>query len=113
MALAGGSVFLVNDQAELVRLSASSGEVIWRVALPYFTETKRRKIEAIYAHYGPVLAGGRLVVASSDGALRFFSPTDGSLVGQVGLPDGAASAPVIVGGVIYVVSTKGQLHAFR
>ncbi len=113
MAVAGGSVFLVNDQAELVRMSASSGEVIWRTKLPYFTATKPRKNEAIYAHYGPVLAGGLLVVASSDGALRFFSPTDGSLVGEVGIPDGAASAPVIVGGTIYVVSTKGQLHAFR
>lgn len=113
MAVAGGSVFLVNDQAELVRMSGSSGEVIWRTKLPYFTATKPRKNEAIYAHYGPVLAGGRLVVASSDGALRFFSPTDGSLVGEVGIPDGAASAPVIVGGTIYVVSTRGQLHAFR
>ncbi len=113
VAVAGGSIFLANDQGELLRLNASTGAVIWRVALPYFTETKPRKIEAIYANYGPVLAGGRLVVASSDGALRFFSPTDGSLVGEVALPDGAASAPVVVGGTIYVVSTKGQLHAFR
>ncbi len=88
--------------------------MIWRVALPYFTETKPRRIEAIYAHYGPVLAGGRLVVASSDGALRFFSPTDG-IAGRRGraFPMARLRAPVIVGGTLYVVSTKGQLHAFR
>lgn len=113
VALGGGSLFLVNDQAELMRLSAATGEPIWRAALPYFTQTKPRKIKGIYAHYGPVLAGGRLVVASSDGFLRFFSPTDGSLVGTVELPDGAASAPIVVGGTIYVVSAAGQLHAFR
>lgn len=113
VAVAGGSIFLANDQGELLRMNASTGEVIWRVPLPYFTETKSRKIEAIYANYGPVMAGGRLVVTSSDGAMRFFSPTDGALVEQVAIPDGAASAPVVVGGTIYVVSTKGQLHAFR
>jgi outer membrane protein assembly factor BamB len=113
VAVAGGSIFLANDQGELLRMNAATGEVIWRVPLPYFTETKRRKIEAIYANFGPVLAGGRLVVASSDGALRFFNPTDGALLGEVALPNGAASAPVVVGGTIYVVSTKGQLHAFR
>jgi outer membrane protein assembly factor BamB len=113
VALGGGSLFLVNDQAELMRLDASTGEPIWRAALPLFTETKPRKIKGIFAHYGPVLAGGRLVVASSDGFLRFFSPTDGALVGSVALPDGAASAPIVVGGTIYVVSAAGQLHAFR
>jgi outer membrane protein assembly factor BamB len=113
IAVAGGSVFLVNDQADLVRLDASSGEVIWSVDLPYFVKEKPRRQEAIFAHFGPVLAGGRLVVASSDGVLRFFSPTDGSLVGTVDLPGGGASIPVVVGGVLYVVGGNGQLHAFR
>lgn len=113
IAVAGGSVFLVNDQADLVRLNAETGERIWSVDMPYFVKTKPRRQEAIFAHFGPVLAGGRLVIASSDGVLRFFSPTDGSLVGTVELPGGAASVPVVVGGVLYVVGGNGQLHAFR
>jgi outer membrane protein assembly factor BamB len=60
-----------------------------------------------------VLAGGRLVIASGDGTLRMFNPTDGTLVGTTQLPGGAASAPALVGGSLYVVSEKGQLHAFR
>ncbi|PZQ99795.1 MAG: quinoprotein [Cereibacter sphaeroides] len=113
VAVGGGSVFLVNDQAQLVRLNAATGEVIWTAPMPYFVNDKPQRRETIYAHYGPVLAGGRVVVASSDGLLRFFSPTDGALVGTAELPGGAATPPVVVGGTIYVVSTKGQLHAFR
>ena len=109
----GGSLFLVNDEANLVRLDAATGEVIWSVAMPYFSDTKIRRRKAIYAHFGPVLAGGRLVVASSDGLLRFFSPDDGRMLGSVVLPDGASAAPVVAGGVLYVVSGRGQLHAFR
>jgi outer membrane protein assembly factor BamB len=109
----GGSVFLVNDEARLVRLDASTGDVIWNVEMPYFVKEKVKKRKAITAHYGPVLAGGRLVVASGDGILRFFNPTDGALVSTLDLPGGAAAQPALAGGVLYVVSNKGQLHAFR
>jgi outer membrane protein assembly factor BamB len=111
--VAGGSVFAVNDQSQLVRLDAATGGAIWRVDLPYFTDTKIRRQGRIYAHFGPVLAGGRLFVASSDGILRVFDPASGRLVGQASLPGGAATTPVVAGQTLYVVSRDGQLHAFR
>jgi outer membrane protein assembly factor BamB len=109
----GGSVFLVNDQARLVRLDASTGKVIWSVDMPYFENDKPKRRKGIFAHYGPVLAGGRLVVASSDGLLRFFRPEDGSLISTLDIPGGAAGQPALAGGTIYVVGGNGQLHAFR
>ncbi len=109
----GGSVFVVNDEARLVRLDATTGDLIWAVDMPYFTKEKTKRRKAIYAHYGPVLAGGRIVVASSDGPLRFFNPADGALTASVDIPGGAASAPALAGGVIYVLGGNGQLHAFR
>ncbi|MGR3198612.1 MAG: outer membrane protein assembly factor BamB family protein [Paracoccus sp. (in: a-proteobacteria)] len=111
--VAGGSVFAVNDQAQLVRLDAATGGVIWRQPLPYFTTERVRKQSQIFAHYGPVLAGGRLHVASSDGILRSFDPATGALVGQAQIPGGAASAPIVAGQTLYVVARNGQLHAFR
>ncbi|CAN1573416.1 COG1520 FOG, WD40-like repeat [Paracoccaceae bacterium] len=111
--VAGGSLFMVNDQAELVRLDAETGEVIWAVEMPYFTNDKIKKRKAIYAHYGPVLAGGRIVVVSSDGLFRSFNPADGSLAYTTEIPGGASAQPAVAGGVLYVVSGNGQLHAFR
>ena len=109
----GGSVFAANDQAELIRLDAATGGLIWRVSLPYYTDQRAKRQDRIHAHYGPVLAGGRLFVASSDGALRMFDPASGNRVGEVAIPGGAASAPVVAGQTLYVVSRSGQLHAFR
>ncbi|TBN39425.1 quinoprotein [Paracoccus subflavus] len=111
--VAGGSVFAVNDQAELIRLDAATGGVIWRVALPYYTTERVRRQDRIHAHFGPVLAGGRLFVVSTDGLMRVFDPNSGSLVGQAAIPGGAAAAPAVAGQTIYVVSRSGQLHAFR
>ena len=109
----GGSVFVVNDEARLVRLDAGTGAVIWAVQMPYFVKDKPTRISGIFAHYGPVLAGGHVVVASSDGLLRLFNATDGSLAGSVAIPGGAASAPALAGGMLFVVTAKGQLVAFR
>lgn len=109
----GGSVFVVNDEARLVRLDAATGEVIWSIEMPYFVKDKPKKRQAIYAHYGPVLAGGRIVVASSDGQLRGFDPTNGAQVYSVEIPGGAASAPALAQGMLFVVGGNGQLHAFR
>jgi len=110
---AGGSVFLVSDESHLVRLDAATGETIWSVELPYYIKDKPRRRKAVYANYGPVLAGGRLIVAGSDGVIRSFNPVDGSLVSSIDISGGATTNPVVVNGVLYVVSTKGQLHAFR
>ncbi len=110
---AGDSIFAVSDNNQLLRLSASTGETIWAHDLPDFVKAKPRKRAAIFAHYGPVLAGGRLVVASNDGFLRFFSPQDGRLLSSVEIPDGATTGPVVANGTLYVVSTAGDLYAFR
>ena len=111
--VAGGSVFVVNDEAKLTRLNATTGEVIWAVQMPYYDAEKPKKHKAITAHYGPVLASGRLLIVSSDGGIRLFNPTDGSMVGTGEIPGGAASPPALAGGMLFVLGGNGQLHAFR
>ncbi len=110
---AGDSVFLVNDLNELVRLDASDGSPIWRVQLPVFEENRARRQKTNHAHYGPVLAGGRLLVASSDGVLRQFDPTSGAQIGSVDIPGGATTNPAVAGDSLYVVNRRGQLLSFR
>jgi outer membrane protein assembly factor BamB len=109
----GGSVFIVTDRAELVRLSAASGERIWGQQLPLFTTDKVKKRKDVFAHYGPVAAGGKLWVASSDGLLRGFAPESGALTDQVALPAGAAADPIVVGGVMYILLETGALAALQ
>lgn len=111
--VAGGSLFLVSDQNELVRLDAEDGSRIWGTKLPHFVKDRPRRQKEVFVHYGPVIAGGRLIVASNDGFVRSFDPVSGELVGTVEIPGGATTNPVFAGGVMYVVSSRGALYAFR
>ena len=111
--VAGGAVFAVSDAGNLIRLSKDDGALIWSTPLPKFTKKSVKSRAKIHAHYGPILAGGRLILASSDGLIRQFNPADGTLITTVDLPSGAASAPIVVNGTLYVLNTKGELLAFR
>lgn len=111
--VAGGAVFAVTDRAELVRLDAGSGARVWGTRLPYFVEPRSRRRKAVTANYGPVLAGGRLWVAASDAVLRGFDPVSGAQTAAVPMPAGAATNPVVANGILYVVTERGTLAAFR
>ena len=110
---AGGSVFAVTDAGAAIRVDAASGAIMWSTPLPTFTAARERRRKGVVAHYGPVLAGGRLWIASSDGVLRGLDPTTGSLAAQVSLPAGAASAPIVVNRVMYLMDDRGNLNALR
>jgi len=111
--VAGNSVFLVSDQSELIRLDAATGEKVWGTQMPYFKRERAKRSKAIYAHYGPVLAGGNLWIASDDGTLKSYDPETGTARATLDLPGGAASSLSVAGGTMYVLSGRGQLHAYR
>ncbi|WP_297771489.1 PQQ-like beta-propeller repeat protein [uncultured Roseovarius sp.] len=110
---AGDSIYMVTDRNEMVRLSTEDGTRIWGQELPLFSASKPRRQAEIVGHFGPIIAGGQLILASGDGQLRFFDPASGQLTGTRELPGGATSNPVVAGNTLYVVSKKGQLLAFR
>ncbi|WP_439138746.1 outer membrane protein assembly factor BamB family protein, partial [Roseicyclus sp.] len=111
--VAGGSVFFVSDRNELLRLDADNGLRIWGSELPLFEADRERRRKAVFTHFGPILAGGRLVIASGDGLIRMFAPESGELLGTLDLPEGAAAHPIVAGDTLLLLSAAGRLHAYR
>ena len=111
--VAGNAVYVVSDQNKLTRVDRQTGAIAWERPLPFFENDKERRKKRIIAHYGPVLAGSQLWVASTDGVIRAFDPSSGNQTQTIELPGGAASAPAVAGGTMYVISKRGELYAFR
>ena len=95
--VAGGSVFLINDIGQLVRVDARNGQTIWAVDLPTDKTSLSWRSTEVIAHHGPILAGGRLIVASGDGLLRQFDPVSGEELEAIKIPSGATTSPCCCG----------------
>ncbi len=107
----GATLFMIDDRARLMRLAANTGESIWSVDLPEFEDPEDRSGLITYA--GPIVAGDRLFLTSSEGELLVFDPLSGERIGSVDLPDGSSTGPIVAGGVLFVLADDGTLVAFR
>ncbi|MBL6609637.1 MAG: PQQ-binding-like beta-propeller repeat protein [Rhodobacteraceae bacterium] len=110
---AGGSLFFVNDLGQLMRLDATDGSKVWSVDLPGFVSLRQGKSKDVVPHHGPVLAGGRLLLASGDGLLRQFDPETGAERSAIRLGSGATANPIVADGILYVLCRDGKLRAYR
>jgi outer membrane protein assembly factor BamB len=109
--LAGDWIYVITDEAKLLCIYRQNGHIRWINQLPHFLKAKAKKGEIEYS--GPVLAGGRLIVTGSNGALIFVDPTTGAFQSQTRLPAGASLSPVVANSTLYIYDDRGQLSAFR
>ena len=76
------NVFLVSKNGTLHALRRSDGAQIWITEMARKTEDKR---VPNVAYYGPLMAGGYLLVGSSEGYVQFFHVDTGPLCGRSAL----------------------------
>lgn len=103
----------MNDLGQLTRLDATDGSKVWSVDLPGFVSLAQRKSKDVVTHHGPVLAGGRLLLASGDGLLRQFDPETGAERSAIRLGSGATANPIVADGILYILCRDGKLRAYR
>ncbi|MFL6759140.1 MAG: PQQ-binding-like beta-propeller repeat protein [Sphingomonas sp.] len=109
--LAGDWIFVVTDEAKLVCVARQNGHIRWITQLPQFHKAKAKKGEIDYS--GPVLAGGRLIVTGSNGALIYVDPTTGAFQSQTSIGAGVSLPPVVANSTLYIYDDRGRLHALR
>lgn len=109
--LAGDWIFVITDQSKLLCVSRQNGHIRWITQLPQFVKPKSKKGEIDYS--GPVLAGGRLIVTGTNGALIFVDPTTGAFQGQTSIGAPVSLSPVVANSTLYILDDRGRLNAFR
>jgi outer membrane protein assembly factor BamB len=109
--LAGDWIFAVNDKAQLVAIARRTGKIRWINQLPRYRDQKDRKGPISYV--GPILAGERLILAGSNGALINVDPVSGTFQSQVRIKDGVSFQPVVANNSLYLLTDGGSLIAYR
>ncbi len=109
--VAGNYVYFATQDARVAAVSTADGRIAWVTQLEAFTDPKVKKHPVLW--HGPVMAGGRLLVVGEQGKGAWLDPLKGTLLGEMALSSGAAVAPVVAGGTLYVVTMDGALSAYR
>jgi len=109
--VAGDWLFAVNDHAQLIAVSRANGKIRWINQLPRYKKMKSKA--GLITYVGPVLAGERLILAGSNGALINVDPVSGSFQSQVDVKDGISFQPVVANNTLFILTDSGRLIAYR
>jgi outer membrane protein assembly factor BamB len=109
--VAGDWAFVITDEGKLLCVYRQNGHIRWINQLPEFRRPKSKKGEIDYS--GPVLAGGRLIVTGSNGAIINLDPVTGSFQSQFNVGAGISLPPVVANNTLYIYDDAGRLSAYR
>lgn len=107
----GDWLFVVTDDARLMCIARASGKVRWISVLPRFDNEKKKK--GLITWHGPILAGNRLIIASSEGTLANIDPLTGNLQSKTKVGDKVDLPPIVANDTLFVLTAGGKLMAWR
>jgi outer membrane protein assembly factor BamB len=110
-AIAGEWIFTLTDDARLLAIARSTGRVRWITKLAEYRNEEKKKGPIFWT--GPVLAGGQLWVASSEGEVWRVSVGEGSAQLFAELDEPVSLAPIVADGFLYVLDDGGTIHAWK
>lgn len=109
--VAGEWVFVVADDARLFCISRATGRIRWIGQLPRWRDEEDR--EGSIRWTGPLLAGGRLILVSTDGRMAQVNPVDGAVQSLTELSGPTRLPPLVANGTLYVMDDSGRITAWR
>ncbi len=109
--VAGDWVFVLTDDAKLLAVARTTGKIRWVAQLPEYNKPKKK--EAPIDWKGPVLAGGRLIVASTRGGVWSVDPDSGAPVQLFDLGESVSVPPIVANQTLYLLDDSGRISAYR
>lgn len=109
-AVTGSHVFLVTKDGTLRALRRSDGAQIWSLDLG---REGRSVLVPQVGWQGPVLAGGNLIVGSSEGLLRFIDPATGVSRQTIDVGAPIVTPLTVASNTLLVTTSNGEILAYR
>lgn len=110
--IAGDFIYVLSSDSEVMALERQTGALRWVTELPSEERVRFRKTRRI-SWAGPVLAGNRLVVASSNGEMLILDPATGEISEDRDINDPVFIPPIIANETLYVLSDEARLFAYK
>ena len=109
--VSGEWVFVLTSEAKLLCVQRASGKIRWISQLQRYKKEKKKT--GVVTWRGPVLAGGRLIVANSDGQVWSVSVDQGAATQVFDTKKPISLSPIVAGNMLYLLDDSGTISAFR
>lgn len=109
--LAGDWIFVQTSEQSLAAIGRDDGRVRWVTDLPRYGDPEKQRDPLFWT--GPVLAGGKLVLAGSNEQALSVDPANGRIIGRQDLRGPAAVSPVAAANTLFILTEDATLQAFR
>ena len=109
--VAGESIFVLSSQNRLVSFERQTGNIRWVRDLPKYENPEKQKNPLVF--YGPVMAGGRLIVTASDSKVFEFDPTTGEDLETWDASGPLAGPPIVAAQTLFLLTERGRLEAYQ
>lgn len=109
--IAGDVVFTATTTGQVAALSKLDGKVHWIQQLENYKNAKKRKERTVWT--GPLLAGNRLLVASSRGDVTLLDPRAGTILKEMSVSGAVFVPPVIANETVYILTDEAKLVALK
>lgn len=109
--IAGEVLYAVSVDGELVALDRNTGGVYWVRQLRRFEKEEDR--EGRLSWTGPIMVGGKLILANSVGDVVAVAPETGEIGATHNMRKPVFIPPIAANGLIYLVDDEARLTALR
>jgi outer membrane protein assembly factor BamB len=107
----GDWVFVVTDKARLFAITRATGKVRWISELPAWRKPQKKTGPIRWR--GPILAGGKLILVSTEGAMASVDPATGQTLQERELNQSLTLSPIVADNMLYLLTDEGRILAFR
>lgn len=107
----GEWVFVVTDDAKLLCVARATGNIRWISQLNRWRKAKKKTGAIRWT--GPVLAGNRLILVSTQGDMLYVDPTTGAVQKAEDMDHSMSLSPVVANNTLYILADDGKLTALR
>lgn len=100
-------IFVLTNNNQMVCLLRETGQVVW------VKDLKDKDPSKTLRWGGPVLASNAIVLGGSHGQVAFLNPENGDIAKTVSVSDPVTLSPIVLDGILYVLTDKGRLVAIQ
>ena len=98
--VAGETIYVVTARNQLLSVNLYNGKVLWIVDLPQYADGDKKR--DVMNWLSPLIGGGRIIIASSNGQINEYDPRNGALLASWSVGRPLSIAPILSNGALYL-----------